>query len=77
MTHRERRLRKLEAALTDNSGLVPRSEKWLRYWDREIYEFMTDPEDRRPKVLFPVSAVRAVMQWDSPESLVGSIPDDE
>ncbi len=77
MTHRERRLRKLEATLKDNSGLVPHTEKWLRHWDREIYEFMIDPEDRRPKVLFPLQAVRAVMQWDSPESLVGSIPGDD
>jgi hypothetical protein len=76
MTNRERRLRKLEAALTDTSGLVPHTEKWLRHWDRVIFEFMSDPEPKRPNPLFPLAAVRAVRQWDSPESLVGSLPDE-
>jgi hypothetical protein len=28
----ERRLRKLEARLTDRSGLVPRTRRWFDYW---------------------------------------------
>jgi len=37
-----------------------------------------EAEHRRPKVLFSVQAVRAVMQWsDNPASLVGSISDDD
>ena len=61
-------------SLTDWSGLVPHSEAWLKHWDRAIFNNMQDPEHRRPKVLFSVQAVRAVMQWsDNPASLVGSI----
>src|ERR1039457_7707871 len=57
------------------SGLVPHSQRWLEYWDRQIFNYMADPEHRRPAVLFPLQAVRAVLQWsDDPASLVGSIP---
>ena len=75
MTYLQRRLQRLEADLTDPSGLVPHSRAWLEYWDREIFNYMTDPEHRRPAVLFPLEAVRAVLQWsDNPAFLVGSIP---
>ena len=63
MTNLERRLRKLEANLTDGSGLAPHSLEWLQYWDREICAFMKDPEHRWPKELFPLDAFEAVMQW--------------
>ena len=78
MTSLERRLRKLEICLTDGSGLVPHSDAWLKYWDREISNYMQDPELRRPKVLFPIEAVRAVMERCTDAApLVGSIRDDE
>ena len=75
MTNLQRRVRRLEAFMTDASGLVPQSQRWLAYWDRQIFNFMTDPEHRRPAVLFPIDAFRAVMKFTSdPTSLVGSIP---
>lgn len=75
MTNLQRRLTKLEALLTDPSGLVPQSQRWLEYWDRQIYDYAIDPEGRRPAVLFPLEAVRAVLQHaDNPGSLFGSIP---
>jgi hypothetical protein len=78
MTNLERRLRRLEFCLTDVSGLTPHTEAWLKHWDREIFNYMQDPEHRRPKVLFSVQAVRAVMRWsDNPASLVGSIRDED
>jgi hypothetical protein len=61
--------------MTDVSGLVPHSQRWLEYWDRQIVNYMSDPEHRRPAVLFPIDAFRAVMKFTSePASLVGSIP---
>jgi hypothetical protein len=75
MTNLQRRLKKIEAFMTDTSGLVPHSQRWLEYWDRQIFTFMQDPEHRRPTVLFPLQAVRAVLQWSGNRvSLVGSIP---
>ena len=72
MTNLERRLRKLEANLTDGSRLAPHSLEWLQFWDREIYAFMKDPEHRWPKKLFPRDAFEAVMQWaGNPKSLIG------
>lgn len=70
----EKRLQKLEAVLTDASRLVPHSQKWIEYWDRQFYLYITgqDPEAIRQ---CPVDAFRAVMQYeDNPASLVGSIP---
>lgn len=76
MTRLQQRLRKLEFSLTDPSGLVPHTRKWLGYWDRQIYEYMIAPDGTRPAVLFPLEAVRAVMKYmTDPGSLVGSIPE--
>jgi hypothetical protein len=78
MTNQKRRLKRLEARLTDPSGLVPHLQRWLAYWDRQIYDYAIDPERRRPAVLFPLEAVRAVLRnADSPGSLFGSIPQDQ
>ncbi len=70
----EKRLQKLEAAMTDASRLVPHSQKWVEYWDRQFYLYMTgqDPEAIRHS---PVDAFCAVRIYaDNPASLVGSIP---
>jgi hypothetical protein len=75
MTNLERRIKKLETCLTDASGLMPHSQRWLAYWDQQIFHFMTDPDGKPPAVLFPIEAFRAVMKFTSdPASLVGSIP---
>jgi hypothetical protein len=75
MTNLQRRLRKIEDCMTDTSGLVPHSQRWLAYGDRQIFNYMQEPEHRRPAVLFPIDAFRAVMNFTSdPASLVGSIP---
>ena len=71
MTNLQRRLLKLEAQLTDVSGLVPHSKQWLDYWDREIYEYATS--GIWPTVLFPIDAVRAIM--NDPNSRLCRIPD--
>jgi hypothetical protein len=39
MANFSRRLRKLEAQILDNSGLVPHSRKWLDYWERRFDRF--------------------------------------
>jgi hypothetical protein len=77
MTHLHRRIKKLEDRLTDPSGLVPHTQKWLEYWDRQIYEYALAPKSKQPAVLFSIEAVRAVMQYsDNPASLFGSIAED-
>jgi hypothetical protein len=46
MKHLERRLKMktLEAVLTDPVGLIPHTRKWLEYWDRQWYAYMTTGE---------------------------------
>jgi hypothetical protein len=63
MTNLQRRIQKLEAHLLDPSGIVPQTQPWLEYWDRQIYEYAMAAERSWPPVLFPLEAVRAVMQY--------------
>jgi hypothetical protein len=48
MTNLQRRLRKLEGQLTDGSGLVPHSQKWLHHWEQRIYRMLTGKEPGAP-----------------------------
>lgn len=47
MTNLQRRLKKLEAYLTDPSGRVPHTQKWLEYWDRQFNLFLTGQHPTR------------------------------
>lgn len=72
-----RRLRKLERLLKDTSGLVPHTQKWLEYWDRQVYLYMVD-EAPDKQTCFPFEAFCAVIRnSDSPGSLVGGVSDGE
>jgi hypothetical protein len=44
----ERRLRNLEARLTDLSGLVPYTEGWLDYWLQRIDQLITGEQKSLP-----------------------------
>lgn len=46
MSNLLRRLRKLEAQLTDSTRLVPHSPAWLAYWTREVEAVIAD--EQRP-----------------------------
>jgi hypothetical protein len=61
MTNLERRLNKLEGLLTDVSGLVPHTEKWLEYWKRWFECSIRDSYSRRGEKI-PLEAARAIMQ---------------
>jgi hypothetical protein len=77
MTNVQRRLRKLEGLLKDTSGLIPHTQKWLEYWDRQVYLFMMD-EAPKGQARIPLEAFRAVLRnSDNPGSLVGSVPNDD
>ena len=71
MTNLQRRLKKLEGVLTDPMGLVPHTQKWLEYWDRQFYLYMTG-QDRNAIWLSSIAAYRAVMKFagEDPSSLV-------
>jgi hypothetical protein len=71
MTHLQRRLKKLEAVLTDPMGLVPHTPKWLEYWDRQYFLFLTG-QDRDAIWLSSIASYRAVMKYagESTDSLV-------
>jgi hypothetical protein len=64
MTNLRRRLRKLEAQLTDSCGPVPHSQKWLHHWEQRIYR-MTGEEPGTPGCI-PLEAYDAVREaWEA------------
>lgn len=75
MTNLQRRLTQLEAVLLDPVGLVPHSQRWIEYWDRQFYLYMTG-QDLTALRHCPLPAWSAVMKYakENPASLVGSIP---
>jgi len=60
MTNLQRRLQKLEALLTDSTGLAPHSEKWLEYWRGWLDRWATDPGFQPPERM-PIEAARAIL----------------
>jgi hypothetical protein len=46
MTHLQSRLKRLEGMLTDSAGLMPHTQKWLEYWDRQYHLFLTGKEPK-------------------------------
>lgn len=74
-TNLRRRLKKLERHITDPLGLVPYSQKWLEFWDKQWYEYMTTGEVGMLRSS-DHHVYEAVMKYadQSPKSLVGSIP---
>jgi hypothetical protein len=44
----ERRLRKLEARLTDRSGLMPHTKAWWAYWMPKVDRLITGEEAGEP-----------------------------
>jgi len=71
MRHLQRRLKNMEAVLTDHVGLIPHTQKWLEYWDRQFYLYMTG-QDRNAIWHSSIAAYRAVMKYaqESAASLV-------
>ena len=72
MTRFQRRIKRLEQSLTDESHFAPNTPRWWAYWSEKIRNYMEDPEPPRPAVLFPLAALRAFMQSDEDDSLLES-----
>jgi len=73
MKHLQRRLKNLEAVLTDPVGLVPHTQKWLEYWDGQFFVYLSGQDD---KAIWHcgVEAFRALMHYcDNPNSLAGTL----
>jgi hypothetical protein len=60
MSNLRRRLHKLEARLTDSSGLIPNSQAWLDYWLREV-DMIIAGDDRRGRPRIPIAVLDAIV----------------
>ena len=60
MSNLRRRLRKLEARLTDSSGLIPNSQAWLDYWLPKVDRIISG-EDGDTSERIPIAVIDAIV----------------
>jgi len=58
MSKLHRRLKNLEALLTDDAGLVPGSERWLAYWTERADKILNG----EVKGLIPLEVLDAILE---------------
>jgi hypothetical protein len=67
-----RRLKKLEAIMTDDVGLVPGTPRWWAYWNEQLHKYIArDPDARNTKV--PLEVLRAYTQSADPDLIEGDV----
>jgi hypothetical protein len=72
MSTLNRRLTKLEAMMTDISGLVPGSPRWWAYWNEQLHRRIArDPDARNTQV--PLEVLRAYIQSADPDGSEGHV----
>lgn len=58
MSRLQSRLRKLEAVMTDDRGLIPHSPRWLAYWTSQLEKLVAGEELAE---LIPLAALDAIL----------------
>jgi len=72
MSTLNRRLKKLEAMMTDISGLVPGSPRWWAYWNEQLHRHIArDPDARNTQV--PLEVLRAYIQTAEPDLIESDV----
>ena len=61
MSSLSRRIKKLEALMTDDAGLVPGSKQWLAYWTERADKILSG-EDEAKGGLIPLEVVDAILE---------------
>ena len=61
MSDVHRRLKKLEALLTDDAGLFPGSERWLAYWVKRADKILNGDDEVKGWQI-PLEALDAILE---------------
>ena len=61
MSNLQRRPKKLEKLVTDGTGLVPGSRRWLAYWTERLHQYIARDDDAKD-YKFPLEVIRAYVQ---------------
>jgi hypothetical protein len=61
MSNLNRRLKKLEALITDDSGLVPGSARWMAYWTERVDKILAGDDEVRG-CLIPLEVFDAIIK---------------
>jgi hypothetical protein len=73
MTNLGRRLKKLEAQITDTRGLVPRSPAWIEYW-RGTTDRILSGEDAETTERIPMEFVDLILAEADQEAVLQESP---
>jgi hypothetical protein len=68
MSNLQRRLKKLEALLTDEAGLVPGSQRWLDYW-LEQFDKVVEGGDEAKHIRLPLAIFDVIVKAAESEAL--------
>ena len=68
MSNLYRRLKKLEARMTDEAGLVPHSPQWLAYWTERTDQILNGEEEVKG-CLIPLEVLDAIIEAAESASL--------
>jgi hypothetical protein len=61
MSNLNRRLKKLEELMTDDSGLVPGSARWMAYWTERVDKILAGDDEVKGSQI-PLEVWDAIMQ---------------
>jgi len=67
VTNIQRRLKKLEALVTDTTGLVPHSPAWVAYWS-ERFDKLDSDQDPGLRCIFPLAFIDHIFA-ESPQNV--------
>jgi hypothetical protein len=68
MSNLYRRLKKLEARMIDEAGLVPHSLQWLAYWTERVDKILNGEDDVKG-CLIPLEVMDAIVEAAKSASL--------
>jgi hypothetical protein len=68
MSNLQRRLKKLEAFLTDDAGLLPGSQKWLACWTERTDKILSGVDEVKG-CLIPLEVVDAILETTDPSGI--------
>ena len=66
MSNLQRRLKNLEASVTDASGLMSGSPRWLAYWTERLHKIIAGGDDVKGCKV-PLEVIRAYIQAAEPD----------
>ena len=73
MSNLNRRLKKLEALMTDDVGLVTGSPRWWAYWNEQLHKYIEGDGANAKDFKIPLDVLRAWIQSADSDLIEGDV----